>query len=108
MKNIQGIIPSEHNYSVLEETLKENFGQPRHIIRAHVCNILRLPKPTQAPSSLRQFYNFLMGDISLLEALGIIISACALFIIPIVEDKLPGKVKSSLCDSGQGVQCALK
>ena len=36
LKTVQGIIPSEQNYSVLETTLKENFGQPRHIIRAHV------------------------------------------------------------------------
>ena len=108
LKTVQGIIPSEQNYSVLEETLKENFGQPRRIIRAHVCNILRLPKPTQAPSSLRQFYNSLMGDIRSLEALGINVSACAPFIIPIIEDKLPGKVRSALGDSGQGVQFTLK
>ena len=36
------------------------------------------------------------------------ISACAPFIIPIIEVKLPGKVRSSIGDSGQGVHFALK
>ena len=100
LKTVQGIIPLEQNYSVVEETLKENLGQPRRIIRAHVCNILRLPKPTQVPSSLRQLYNSLMGDTLSLEALDINVSACAPFIIPIIEEKLPGKVRSSLSESG--------
>ena len=49
-----------------------------------------------------------MGDLRSLEALGIDISVCAPFIIPIVEEKLPGKVRSSIGDSGQGVHFALK
>jgi len=51
LKTVQEIIPSEQNYEVSEETLKENFGQPRCIIQAHVCNILKLPKPSQSPPS---------------------------------------------------------
>ena len=43
----------------------------------HVCNILKLSKPSQSPSSLRQFYNSLMGDLRLPEALHIDISAFA-------------------------------
>ena len=108
LKTIQGIIPSEQNYAVLEETLRDNFGQTCRIIRAHVCNILKLPKPCQSPPSLRQFYNSLMGDLRSLEALGIDISVCAPFIIPIVEEKLPGKVRSSIGDSRQGVHFALQ
>ena len=49
-----------------------------------------------------------MGDVRSLEALGIDISVCAPFIIPIVEEKLPGKVRSSIGDPGQGVYFALK
>ena len=108
LKTVQGIIPSEQNYAVLEETLKEKFGHPHRIIRAHVCNILKLPKPSQSPSSLKQIYNSLMGDLRSLETLRIDISACAPFIIPIIEEKLPGKVRSSIGDSGQGVHFALK
>ena len=104
LRTVQGIIPSEGNYSVLEATVKENFGQPRRIIRAHVSNILRLPKPTQSASNLRQFYNSLMGDLRSLEGLKIDVSACAPFIIPIIEDKLPGKVRGSIGDAGQGTK----
>jgi len=108
LRTVQGIIPSEENYFVLEATLKENFGQPRRIIRAHVSNVLKLPKPMQSASSLRQFYNSLMGDLRSLQALKIDVSACAPFIIPIIEDKLPGKVRGLLGDSVQGVQFDLK
>ena len=108
LKTVQGIIPSEQNYSVLETTLKENFGKPRRIIRAHVLNILKLPKPTQSASSIRNFYNSLMGDIRSLQALKIDVPACAPFIIPIIEDKLPGKVRGSIGDSGKGVEFDLK
>ena len=104
LRTVQGIIPSEGNYSVLEATLKENFGQPRRSIRAHVSNILRLPKPTQSASNLRQFYNSLMGDLRSLEGLKIDVSACAPFIIPIIEDKLPGKVRGSIGDAGKGTK----
>ena len=48
-----------------------------------------------------------MGDLRSLEALRIDISACASFIIPIIEEKLPEKV-SSIGDSGQGVHFALE
>eukprot|EP00794_Sanderia_malayensis_P018328 gene18328-biopygen12271 len=108
LKTVQGIIPSGDNYAILEETLKENFGHPRRIVRAHVNNILKMTKPTQSAISLRQFYNAVMGDIRSLEALKINVSACAPFIIPILEDKLPGKVRSAIGDSGQGVNFLLK
>ena len=61
----------------------------------------------QSASSLRQFYNSLMGDLRSLQALKIDISSCAPFIILIIKDKLPGKVRGLLGDSGQGIQCDL-
>ena len=67
-----------------------------------------MAKPTQSASSLRQFHNSLMGDIQLLEALSINVSACAPFIIPIIEDKLPAKVRSAIGDSSQGIHFVLK
>ena len=102
LTTVKGSIPSEQNYSVLEKTLVENFGHPRRIIRAHVNNILNMPKPIHSASSLRQFYNSIMGDIRSLEALEIDISACAPFIVPILEEKLQPKVRSSIGDCGEG------
>ena len=61
-------------------------------------NILKLPKPTSIVSSLRHFYNIFMGDIRPLKALNIAISACAPIIAPIMEEKLPGKILSSIGD----------
>ena len=42
-----------------------------------------------------------MGDIRSLQALEIGISACAPFIVPIMEEKLPTKVRSSIGDCGE-------
>ena len=69
LKTVKGILPSEQNYYILVETLQENFGHPRRIIRAHVNDILTMPLPTQSASSLRQFYNSLLGDICSLKLL---------------------------------------
>ena len=63
-------------------------------------SILKLPKPTSIASSLRHFYNTLMGDIRSLRALNIDVSACAPIVVPIIEEKLPGKILSSIGDCG--------
>ena len=101
LDTVKGIIPSELNYGVLEETLKENFGLPRRIIRAHIMNLLKIPKPTPFAASIRQFYNSVMGDIRSLEALNVNIAAFAPFIIPIIEEKLPVKACSAIGDCGE-------
>ena len=79
---VKGIIPSELNYVVLEETLKENFGLPRRLIWAHIINLRKIPESTPFAASLRQFYNSVMGDIRSLEALNDNVAPCAPFIIP--------------------------
>jgi len=48
-----------------------------------------------------------MGDLRSLDVLSIDISVCATFIIPIVEENLPEKLRSSIGDSGQGVYFAI-
>ena len=101
LATVKGLIPSDKNYSILATTLQENFGLSRRIIRAHVLNLLKMPRPTLVASSLRHFYNSMMGDLRSLESLKIDIAACAPFIVPIMEDKLPGKVLSSIGDCGK-------
>ena len=61
-------------------------------------NILKLPKFTSSASSLRHIYNTLMGDIFSLKASNIDLSACAPIIVPIFEEKLPGKILSNTGD----------
>ena len=108
LATVKGLIPSDMNYSILQATLKENFGLLRRLIRAHVLTVLKMPKPTLLASSLRHFYNALMGDIRSLESLNIDVAACAPFIVSIIEDKLPGKVLSSIGDCGKEVSFNLK
>ena len=101
LTTVKGLIPSDKNYSILATTLQENFGLSRRIIRAHVLNLLKMPRQTLVASSLRHFDNSMMGDIRSLESLNIDIAAYAPFTVPIIEDKLPGKVLSSICDCGK-------
>ena len=63
LATVKGLIPSDKNYSILATMLQENFGLPRRIIRAHVLSLLKLPRPTLVVSSLRHFYNSMMGDL---------------------------------------------
>ena len=98
MTTVKGLTPSDQNYDILVTTLQENFGLPRRIIRAHIMNILKLQKPTSSAFSLFHFYNTLLGDIWSLKALNIDVSACAPIIVPILEEKLPGKILSSIGD----------
>ena len=46
LDTFKGIIISELNYAVLEKTLKENFGLPTRIIRAHIMDLLNMQKST--------------------------------------------------------------
>ena len=101
LATVKGLIPSDQNYTILAAILQESFGLPRRIICAHVLNLLKMPKPTLVASSLRHFYNSLMGDIHLLESLNIDVAVCAPFIVPIIKDNLPGKVLSSIGDCGK-------
>ena len=98
LATVKGLIPSDKNYSTLATTLQENFGLSRRIIREHLLNLLKMQRPTLVASSLRHFYNSMMGDLRSLESLKIDIAACAPFIVPIMENKLPGKVLSSIGD----------
>ena len=98
LTTVKGLTPSDQNYDILVTTLKENFSLPRRIIRAHVMNLHKLPKPTPIASSLRHFYNTVMGDIRSLKALNIDVSACVPINVPIIEEKLPGKSLSSIGD----------
>ena len=75
LATVKGFIPSEQNYTVLATILPERFGLARRIICAHVLNLLKMPRPTLVASSLRHFYNSLMGDIRSLESLNIDVAA---------------------------------
>jgi len=108
LATVKGLILSDMNYSILQATLQENFGLLRRIIQAHVLNLLKMQKPTFLASSLRQFYNSLMGDIRSLESLNSDVAARAAFIVPITEGKLPGKVLSTIGDCGKEVSFNLK
>ena len=96
-----GIPCTEANYNVVLKILEENFGQPRKIIRAHVLNILNAPKPQLTASSLRQFYNQVMGDLRCLGTMQVSISESASFIIPILEEKLPKQFREKMGDCNQ-------
>jgi hypothetical protein len=97
-----GIHNSGDNLTTLTNILKERFGQPRKIIRAHVGNILDLPPAVNNFNSLNTLYNRIMGDIRSLENLNVNVEECAAVLVPIIERKLPKPVRERMGTSGQG------
>jgi hypothetical protein len=51
---VKSLIPSSANYEVLKNTLIDNFGKNRKIVRAHVLRMLRIPRPDMKGSSSRK------------------------------------------------------
>lgn len=99
---VAGLHASGDNLQILIDILKDRYGQPRKIIRAHVTNLMEIPSPAGNYSSLREFHNRIMGDIRSLENMSVDIVACAPFIVPIVERKLPKFFREKIGTAGQG------
>ena len=94
---IKGLTLSDQNYDIPVTTSKEHWYSEK-IRNTRTRN--EDPKATSIASILRHFYSTLMGDICSLNPLNIDVSACAPIIIPIIEERLPGKILSSIGDCG--------
>ena len=95
---VKSLIPSSANYKVLKDTLLDNFGKTRKIVRAHVLRLLQLPKPELSGLGLRKFYNQIMTDLRSLSALKIDVNNSAAVLVPILEEKLPPRVKGNMAE----------
>lgn len=98
LEAVRDLIPSSANYKTLKDTLLENYGKDRKIIQAHVLRLLHLDKPQLNGQSLRSFFNSVMTDIRSLANLKVDVNVAAPILVPIIEDKLPSKVRGNIAD----------
>jgi hypothetical protein len=98
LDTVKSIFPSSANYKVLKETLKDNFGRNRKILRAHVLRLLHLPKAELSGPSLRKLYNAIMTDLRSLATLRVDTNTSASILVPVFEEKLPSRVKGNISE----------
>ena len=98
LDTVKSILPSAGNYGVLKETLLDNFGKNRKIVRAHVLRLAHLSKPELSGPSLRNYYNAIMTDLRSLATLKVDTNACASILVPLLEEKLPGRIRGNISE----------
>ncbi|XP_074641220.1 uncharacterized protein LOC141898970 [Tubulanus polymorphus] len=108
LNTVVGIDASAENLQTLVDILKDRYGQPRKIIRAHVNNLLDTPTPSANFHSLNEFYNKINGDLRSIAYLGVENEKCAAYIVPIIERKLPKQVRDKMGTSGEDAEFNLR
>ena len=93
---IKGFSTTEANYSKAVEKLQERFGRKDIIIQTHLQSLLKLDVATKCQpgssgyiSSLWNFYDDVDAHVRSIEALGIEISKCETFLVPIILSRIP-------------------
>ena len=93
---VEGIMATEDNYNLLVETLQDNYGDKTAIKNAHCVALVTMVKPQHTASALRTFYDCLMSDMRSLATLDLPTTRYGDFYVPILLEKLPEKLLTSV------------
>lgn len=93
---VAGLTPSNENYAVLVDLLRERFGRKPKIIAAYMRALYTLQKPEGHLKSLRSFYDLLESYVRGLESLGKPPDTYGDLLVCILLDKLPGEVRKNV------------
>ena len=93
---VEGIMATEDNYSLLVETLQDNYGDKTAIKNAHCVALITMVKPQHRASALRTFYDSLISDMRSLATLDLPTTRYGDFYVPILLEKLPEKLLTSV------------
>ena len=93
---VAGLTPSNENYPVLVNLLKERFGSIPKITAAYMRALYNIPKPERHLKSLRHFYDSLESYVRGLEALGKAPDTYNDLLVCILLDKLPGEIRKNM------------
>ena len=93
---VEGIMATEDNYNLLVETLQDNYGDKTAIKNAHCVALVTMVKPQRTASALRTFYDCLMSDMRSLATLDLPTTRYGDFYVPILLEKLPEKLLTSV------------
>ena len=95
--SIAGLAPTNENYKVAIDILKERFGQPKKVQAAHMRALYTIEKPNDSRASLSQFADRVESLIRGLEALKVkLCGPAGDLLVCILMDKLSANVRRSL------------
>lgn len=92
-RTIAGLPLTEINYAQSITLLKQRFGQPEKLIKAHTHALIELLRPTNELSSLQLFHDITENHIRGLASLGVSKESYNTILVPI---KLPVPVRRNL------------
>ena len=95
-RTIAGFPLTNVNYAQSVNLLKEHFGQPSKIVNAHMQALLNITNPSLQLQSLQVFYDTLETHIWGLNSLGKSEDSYGALLVPIIQSKLPSKLKKAL------------
>lgn len=93
---VAGPTPSNENYAVLVDLLRERIGRKPKIIAAYMRALYTLQKPEGHLKSLRNFCDLLESYVRGLESLGKPPDTYGDLLVCILVDKLPGEVRKNV------------
>ena len=93
---ISGFAQTNANYRRALDLLKDRFGRVHIITNAHMQALLQLTPPHVGAASLREFYDSVESHIRGLEALGKDPATFGDFLVPVILEKLPATVTSTI------------
>ena len=73
--------------------MKDRFGNPQTIIAFHMDKLLQIPKCGEKASHFRLIYGKIYANVCALEALDVKAEEYGSFLIPVLMNKLPNKVR---------------
>ena len=93
---IEGLQLTNANYSEALDILQERFGKPHKVIAAYMKAMWELPKPNTTMNSLKEFHDRMESYIRGLHSLGKTEDSYGDLLVPIIFEKLPGRVKTQI------------
>ena len=94
-ESVKGFSIVAENYESVLSTLKERFGHSRLILDAYMRGLIHLPRlSAEDATSMRVFYNKVVGHVRSVESMGEMYSSETLspVLVPLIVDKLPKKL----------------
>jgi hypothetical protein len=96
LSSVAGLTPSNENYVVLVDLLKERYGRKSKVIAAYMRALYNLQKPEANLKSLRGFYDQVESYVRGLESLGKPPDTYGDLLVCILLDKLPADVRKNV------------
>ena len=96
LSTVAGLTPSNENYKVLVDLLKERYGRKPKVVAAYMRALYSIQKPEANLKSLRNFYDVVEAYVRGLDSLGKTPDSYGDLLVCILLDKLPSDIRKSV------------